>query len=50
LIGAIFLAIVLVSPGGLMGLWERAVNTMFGRHHDPSDRNPLEAGPIEAGV
>src|SRR5437868_4059005 len=26
LIGAIFLVIVLVSPGGLVGLWERAVN------------------------
>ena len=27
LIGAIFLVIVLVSPGGLVGLWERAVST-----------------------
>ena len=31
LIGAIFLVIVLVSPGGLIGLWERAVARVPGR-------------------
>jgi branched-chain amino acid transport system permease protein len=30
LIGAIFLVIVLVSPGGLVGLWERVINLVSG--------------------
>ena len=29
LIGAIFLVIVLVSPGGLIGLWERAARPLL---------------------
>ena len=41
LIGAIFLVIVLVSPGGLMGLWERAVDLVYGRRNDPDDRTPV---------
>ena len=30
-VGAIFLVIVLVSPGGLIGLWERALILFSGR-------------------
>ena len=41
LIGAIFLVIVLVSPGGLMGLWERMLNLFSGRRRDPLDRTPI---------
>jgi branched-chain amino acid transport system permease protein len=36
LIGAIFLVIVLVSPGGLMGLWESAVSILSGRRRGPT--------------
>ena len=50
LIGAIFLLIVLVSPGGLVGLWERAVSLSSGRHRGPSDRNPIEVGQVEPSV
>ena len=39
LIGAIFLVIVLVSPGGLIGLWERALALFSGRRAEPPDRN-----------
>ena len=37
LIGAIFLVIVLVSPGGLVGLWERVVELTSGRRRGPTD-------------
>jgi branched-chain amino acid transport system permease protein len=50
LIGAIFLVIVLVSPGGLIGLWERAVEISYGRRRGPSDRNPIEVGQAEPSV
>jgi branched-chain amino acid transport system permease protein len=50
LIGAIFLLIVLVSPGGLVGLWERATSLASGRRNDPSDRNPIEVGQAEPSV
>jgi branched-chain amino acid transport system permease protein len=50
LIGAIFLVIVLVSPGGLVGLWDRVVETMFGRHRRPTDPNPIDLGQVEPGV
>jgi branched-chain amino acid transport system permease protein len=50
LIGAIFLLIVLVSPGGLVGLWERVTGLGSGRHDDPSDRNPIEVGQVEPSV
>ena len=50
LIGAIFLAIVLVSPGGLIGLWERFVNLFSGRRRGPLDRNPVELGHAEPSV
>ena len=52
LIGAIFLVIVLVSPGGLMGLWERALTLLSGRRRDPLDRDrlPIEVGQAEPSV
>jgi branched-chain amino acid transport system permease protein len=50
LIGAIFLVIVLVSPGGLVGLWERAVGQTFGRRRGPTGRNPVEVGQVEPSV
>jgi branched-chain amino acid transport system permease protein len=50
LIGAIFLVIVLVSPGGLIGLWERAVDLFSGRRRDPLDRTPIELGQAEPSV
>ena len=50
LIGAIFLVIVLVSPGGLMGLWERALALVPGRGARPSDRPAVELGPAETTV
>ena len=40
LIGLIFLALVLVSPGGLIGLWERAVTQFSGRRRGPTDPSP----------
>jgi len=50
LIGAIFLVIVLVSPGGLVGLWERAVALSSRRRRGPSDRTPIDVGQVEASV
>lgn len=42
LIGAIFLVIVLVSPGGLVGLWERVLGLIPGRRRASTDSNPIE--------
>jgi branched-chain amino acid transport system permease protein len=50
LIGAIFLVIVLVSPGGLVGLWDRIVALSFWRRRGPTNRNPIEAGQVEPSV
>jgi branched-chain amino acid transport system permease protein len=50
LIGAIFLVIVLLSPGGLVGLWERVVDLSFGRRRGPTDPNPIEVGQVEPSV
>ncbi|MGN6796823.1 MAG: branched-chain amino acid ABC transporter permease [Gaiellaceae bacterium] len=50
LIGAIFLVIVLVSPGGLVGLWERAVALFSGRRRGPTDPNPIDVGQVEPSV
>lgn len=50
LIGAIFLVIVLVSPRGLIGLWERVLNLFSGRRRGPRDRNPIELGQAEPSV
>ncbi len=44
LIGAIFLVIVLVSPGGLIGLWERVLDSAPGG--DGAARRPT---PVELG-
>jgi branched-chain amino acid transport system permease protein len=50
LIGLIFLLIVLVSPGGLMGLWERMLIVFSGRRSGPRGRNPIEVGHVEPSV
>jgi branched-chain amino acid transport system permease protein len=50
LIGAIFLVIVLVSPGGLVGLWEHVLNLFSGRRRGPLDRKPVELGQAEPSV
>ena len=50
LIGAIFLIIVLVSPGGLIGLWERAVGLFWRRRDGPDDRTPVAVGQVEPSV
>ncbi len=48
LIGAIFLVIVLVSPGGLVGIWERAIAVSSTRRSgDPADRDRGGAGTLE---
>jgi branched-chain amino acid transport system permease protein len=50
LIGAIFLVIVLVSPGGLMGLWESAVSFASGRRRGPTDRGSIDLVQAEPTV
>ena len=50
LIGVIFLVIVLVSPGGLIGLWERALALVTGRRRGPSDRSAIEVSRAEPNV
>jgi branched-chain amino acid transport system permease protein len=50
LIGAIFLLIVLVSPGGLMGLWERALSLFSGPRRGPRGRTPIDARHAEPSV
>jgi branched-chain amino acid transport system permease protein len=50
LIGAIFLVIVLVSPGGLLGLWERGVSLFSRRRPGPRDRDRIDLGHAEAGL
>jgi branched-chain amino acid transport system permease protein len=50
LIGAIFLVIVVVSPGGLMGLWERVIDLFSGRRRGPLDRSPVELGQAEPSI
>jgi hypothetical protein len=47
LIGAIFLVIVLVSPGGLIGLWDRLLALFSGRRQDPGDRTPVDVAQAE---
>ena len=48
LIGLIFLVVVLLSPGGLVGLWERA--TTSGRRRGPRDRNQIKTRTAEPSV
>jgi branched-chain amino acid transport system permease protein len=50
LIGAVFLVIVLVSPGGLVGLWERIVALVTGRRTKPPGRDSIEVGQVEPSV
>ena len=50
LIGAIFLLIVLVSPGGLVGLWEHVLKLFSGRRRGPPDRTPVGLGQAEPSV
>ncbi len=47
LIGAIFLVIVLVSPGGLIGIWERALTYVSGRNQGPPDPSTVAGGTPE---
>lgn len=49
LIGAVFLVIVLVSPGGLIGLWERAL-ALTTRRGGPPGRDPIDVGQVEPSV
>jgi branched-chain amino acid transport system permease protein len=50
LIGLVFLLIVLVSPSGLIGLWERAVSFISGPRRGPHDRTPVEVQTAEPSV
>jgi branched-chain amino acid transport system permease protein len=50
LIGIVFLLIVLVSPSGLIGLWERAVSFLSGPRRGPHDRKPVEVQTAEPSV
>jgi branched-chain amino acid transport system permease protein len=49
-IGAVFLVIVLVSPGGLIGLWERLVALRGRQERARSAQSPLEAGTAEPSI
>jgi branched-chain amino acid transport system permease protein len=50
-IGAIFLVIVLVSPSGLIGIWERLlVLAGWRRKPTPSAQTPLKPGTVEPSV
>jgi branched-chain amino acid transport system permease protein len=46
ILGIVFLVIVLLSPGGLVGLWERAQERLGGGRRGPPDTVP--AGPSAA--
>ena len=50
-IGLVFLAIVILSPGGLMGIWERLLS-LAGRRRSqtPTAQAPLESGTVEPSV
>ena len=50
LIGAVFLVIVLLSPGGLVGLWERVVALVSGGRPKPPGRDSIEVGQVEPSV
>jgi branched-chain amino acid transport system permease protein len=50
LIGAIFLIIVLVSPGGLVGLWEKGVALAGRRGGRPPGGDAIEVGQVEPSV
>ena len=46
----LFLLIVLLSPSGLIGLWERAVSFLSGPRRGPSDRTPVEVQTAEPSI
>jgi branched-chain amino acid transport system permease protein len=51
LIGAIFLVIVLLSPGGLIGLWERGVGlALRGRRGQGEGGDHLDVGRAEPTI
>jgi branched-chain amino acid transport system permease protein len=50
IVGLVFLAIVLVSPDGLIGLWERALALTRGRQPGSSRGRAVEARPAEPGA
>lgn len=45
-IGAVFLAIVLISPGGLMGIWDSLTNTLQSRFAPGSTGEEPEVRPL----
>lgn len=45
-IGAVFLAIVLISPGGLMGIWDSVTNTLQSRFAPGSTGEEPEVRPL----
>jgi branched-chain amino acid transport system permease protein len=45
-IGAVFLAIVLISPGGLMGIWDSLTNTLQSRSAPGSTGEEPEVRPL----
>ena len=47
-IGVIFLVVVLVSPSGLMGLWERALGTLRRREPGARGNPPASMTPASA--
>jgi branched-chain amino acid transport system permease protein len=49
-IGIIFLAVVLVSPSGLMGLWDRALGTLRRREPGSGGTTPVSTTPVSADV
>ena len=49
-IGVIFLVVVLVSPEGLMGLWERALGTLRRREPGSGGTTPASTTPVSADV
>jgi branched-chain amino acid transport system permease protein len=46
ILGVVFLVIVLISPGGLVGLWDRVRERVGAQRRGPPD--PLPAGPPAA--
>jgi branched-chain amino acid transport system permease protein len=49
-IGIIFLVVVLVSPTGLMGLWDRAIETLRRREPGSGGTTPVGTTPVGADL
>jgi branched-chain amino acid transport system permease protein len=49
-VGLIFLTIVLVSPAGLMGIWERALSVLGRRESEGGGTSPLDPTPASADL